>query len=77
MTGKNILLALLVSFVLTFSLANIYIFYPLIILMLTDREGAGIGATGGSLSVFFIIAPLLFIVIFAILQRRSKKKLNL
>ena len=74
MIGKNILLALLLSFVLTFGLAIIYIFYPFVIMMLSNREGAGIGATGGGLSVFlFIIAPALFIVIFALLRRRSKK----
>jgi hypothetical protein len=74
MTGRNVLLALLLSLILTFAIAVIYIFDPLIIVMITNREGSGIGATGGSLSIFlFIIEPALFIVIFAFLQRRSKR----
>ncbi len=74
MTSRNVLLALLLSLILTFVVAVIYIFYPLLIVMIGNREGSGIGAVGGSLSVFlFIIEPVLFIIIFAILQWRSRK----
>ena len=74
MTGKNVLLALLLSVILTFVVAVTYIFYPLLIVMIDNREGIGIGAVGGGLSIFlFIIEPVLFIVIFAILQWRSRK----
>lgn len=74
MIGRNILLALLLSLILTFAIAVIYIFYPLIFDMIINRKGSGIGAAGGDLSVFlFIIEPILFIVIFAFLQRKTKK----
>jgi len=74
MTGRNVLLALLLSLILTFVVAVIYIFYLLIIVMISNREGSGIGAAGGSLSILlFIIEPVLFIVIFAVLQWRCKK----
>ncbi len=74
MTGRNVLLALLLSLILTFVVAVIYIFYPLIIGMISNREGSGIGAVGGGSSILlFIIEPALFIVIFAVLQWRSKK----
>ena len=74
MIVRNVLLALLLSLILTFVVAVIYIFYPLIIVMISNRQGAGIGAASGGLSIFlFIIEPVLFIVIFAILQWRSTK----
>ncbi len=73
MTGRNVLLALLLLLIFTFVVAVIYIFYPLVIVMISNREGSGIGAVGGGLSILFIIEPALFIVIFAVLQWRSKK----
>ncbi len=73
MTGRNVLSALLLSLILTFVVAVIYIFCPLIIVMIGNREGSGIGGIGGGLSILFIIEPALFIVIFAILQWRSKE----
>ena len=74
MTVRNVSLALLLSLILTSVVTVIYIFYPLISVMIANREGSGIGAAGGDLSILlFIIPPISFIVIFAFLQRRSKK----
>ena len=75
MTGRNILLSLLLSMILTFIVSVVYILYPLIDAMIINRESAGIGSvSGGSLSILlFIIQPISFLVIFTILQWRSKK----
>jgi Na+/glutamate symporter len=80
MTGKNIFLALLLSLVLTFILAVIYAFYPLIPIILSNvnRENGSVGAVGGGLSARFlkallIVEPVLFIAILAFLRWRSAK----
>ncbi len=80
MTGKNIFMALLLSLILTFILAVIYAFYPLIPIILSNvnRENGGIGAVGGGLSTRFlkallIVEPVLFIAILAFLRWRSVK----
>ena len=72
MTGRNILLAFLLSLILTFSALAVYIFYPLIPAIFSNRE-SGIRSAGGNLSILLIIEPVLFIVIFAMLQRKSRK----
>ena len=74
MTSRNVLLALVISLVLSFIGTVIYILYPLTIAILKSNEGAGIGATGGGLKTFFIIEPILFIIIFVLLQWKSKKR---
>ena len=74
MTGRNVLLALVLSLVLSFIGTAIYIFYPLTMAILRNNEGAGIGATGGGLKTFFIIEPILFIIIFVLLQWKNKKR---
>jgi hypothetical protein len=76
MTGRNVLLALVLSLILSIIGTGIYIIYPLIMAILRNDEGVGIGATGGGLKAFFIIEPILFIIIFALLQWKHKKKLN-
>ena len=73
MTGKNILLALLFSLIFTFVIAAIYIFYPLISVMIINQQGSGIGAATGNLTSIFIIELVLFILIFIFLQWKSKK----
>ncbi len=73
MTGKNILLALLFSLILTFFTAAVYIFYPLVIVMMSNQQGSGIGAATGSWTGIFLIEFVLFVLIFIFLQWKSKK----
>ncbi len=58
MVVKNILLALVLSLFLTFFIAIIYAFYPLVFVvlssMLSNQEGCGIGAVGGNWSMQFL-----------------------
>lgn len=83
MTKRNILLALLLSFPLTFFVVVVYTFYPLISVLLSNAssgsETGGIGAVAGGVSSLFfyallIVEPILFLTIFALLQRRSGAK---
>jgi len=83
MTARNILLALLLSFTLTFVVAIVYTFYPLISVLLSNAssssETGGIGAVAGGGSSFFlsallIVEPILFLTIFALLQRKGAKR---
>jgi hypothetical protein len=74
MTFRNVFLSLLISLFLTFVVTGIYIIYPLLSLMVINREGNGIGAVVDDLIILlFIIPPASFIVIFSVLQWRSKK----
>lgn len=82
MVVKNILLALTLSLFLTFFIAIIYAFYPLVFVvlssMLSNQEGSGIGAVGGNwsmqfLKVLLIVEPILFIFILALLKWRNRK----
>jgi len=82
MVVKNILLALVLSLFLTFFIAIIYAFYPLVFVILSsilsNQEGSGIGAVGGDwsmqfLKVLLIVEPILFIFIFALLKRKNRK----
>ena len=83
MTTRNILLSLLLSFTLTFVVVLILVFYPFISVWLSNAssgsETGGIGAVAGGVSSFFffallILEPILFLTIFALLQRRSGAK---
>ena len=83
MTTRNILLALLLSFTLTFVVLIVFMVYPLISVMLSEAsirsETGGIGAVAGGVSSFFLFAlliaePILFLIIFALLQRRGAKR---
>ncbi len=81
-TSRNIISALLLSLVLTFLLAVIYVFYPLISLMVSglfsNRAGAGSGGIGAVAGGFgesllwaaLVFEPVVFLIIFALLQRR-------
>ena len=82
MIGRNILLALLLSLILSFAVVIIYAFYPLVFVILSsilsNQEGRGIGAVGGDwsmqfLKVLLIVEPILFIFIFALLKRKNRK----
>ncbi len=72
MTFLNVLLALLISLFLTVVVTSIYIIYPLVSVMIINREGNGIGAVVDNLIILlFIIPPASFIFIITILQRRK------
>ncbi len=75
MIGRNILLALLLSLILSFIVVIIYAFYPLISVILSNQEGNGIGAISSVqlMNGLLIVEPIMFIVIFALLQWRSRK----
>jgi hypothetical protein len=79
-TSRNILIALSLSLTLTIILAIVYPFYPIIAAILSSLSGSsdgtgGIGAVAGGLGESFswavlLLAPVLFLIIFALLQRR-------
>ena len=79
-TLRNILLALLLSLMLTFLLVILYAFYPLISALLTGLQsphagtgGIAVGVGAGSRSFLLGLAlaeSILFLIIFALLQRR-------
>jgi hypothetical protein len=79
-TSRNIFLALVLSLILTFLLAVLYVFYPLISALLTSLSNSsagtgGIAAVSGGLSrsfllVLALVESILFFMIFALLQRR-------
>ena len=86
-TGRNILVALLLSLCLTLLLGAFYTFYPVVSLILTglwnriassQPDSNGIAAVAGGVSESFlkmlvVVAPVLFIIIFALLQKRTVK----
>jgi len=86
-TGKNILLALLLSLSLTLVVAACYTFYPVILLILSSLwnriassqpDSNGIAAVAGGVSesflkVLVVVAPILFFIIFGLLQKRTVK----
>ncbi len=83
MTARNIVLALLLSFALTFVGTILYVFSPAIASLLSSQsnsaETGGIGAVAGGVSSFFlsvllIVEPILFLSIFALLQRKGTKR---
>ncbi len=85
-TARNIFLAFFLSLGLTFVSAVLYTFYPLIAAgfglawnsVSRSPQTGGIGAVAGGVSASFlnvliILAFLLFLIIFALLQRRIEK----
>lgn len=86
-TVRNIFLALFLSLGLTFVLAVLYTFYPLIAASLSlvwtstvssGPQTHGIGAVAGGVTTSFmnvmvIVALVLFLIIFALLQKRIEK----
>lgn len=83
MRTRNILLALMLSLTLTFVVAIVFTFYPLISVLFSNvsssSETEGIGAVAGGVDSFFfyalfIVEPVLFLTIFALLQRRGAKR---
>lgn len=82
------LLALLLSLPLTIGLAVLYTFYPLISailsavwqgISLSGPQSSGVGAIAGGgsapfLTTFVIVAVIIFLLIFALLQKGSMKQ---
>jgi hypothetical protein len=77
MISRNLFLALLLSFILTFVMALVYTFFPLLSAMLSgifNRQGTGGiaivggGLSGSSFSILLFIEVIFFLIIFALLQ---------
>ena len=87
MIGRNMLLAVLLSLPLTLALAVLYTFYPLISAILrtvwkgissSSPHSSGVAVVAGGVSESFlktlvIVAAIIFLLIFALLQKRSMK----
>jgi hypothetical protein len=81
MTGRNVLVAALVSLTLTLVFAVLYVFYPLILALLSallNSSGPGViavgfGVSGSFFKMLFPIALILFLIIFSLLQRKRVK----
>jgi Na+/citrate or Na+/malate symporter len=79
-SSRNIFLALVLSLILTFLVALLYTFYPLIHALLASlavsRNGTGgaVAVAGGlsraSLLVLALLETILFFIILALLERR-------
>ena len=84
MTVRNLLLSLVLSLVLTFVLTVLFIFYPIISMMVrgmfsSEPHTDGIAVVAGGTSAMLVwTMPLLavgfFLVLFGLLQRRSRTK---
>jgi hypothetical protein len=79
MVGRNLILALFLSFILTIAVAIVYAFFPLISVMLSglfDSHGTGgIAVVAGGMSrasflKLLLIETIFFLLIFALLQWR-------
>ena len=86
MTVRNVFLSLILSLALTFVVTVLYVFYPIISLVAggffksifssephTDTIVAVAGGGGGSLWIAVAIALASFLIIFTLLQRRSRR----
>ena len=84
---RNLVLSFVLSVVLTLVGIVLYVFYPILRLVfgrlvssvfLSNAESSGIAAVGGGVSatvfpVALLTAAVLFLLIFILLQRRSRK----
>jgi predicted histidine transporter YuiF (NhaC family) len=87
MTVRNLFLSLVLSLVLTFVITVLYVFYPVLSLIVgsmfrsvssTNAHSDGIAAVAGGVSDSFLLivvvmALALFLLIFTFLQRRSRR----
>jgi hypothetical protein len=86
MTVRNVFLSLILSLVLTFVVTVLYVFYPVISLIAgsffqsisssephTDSIAVVAGGSG-SLWISVVIALASFLIIFTLLQRRSRRR---
>ena len=82
MTVRNVLLSLILSLVLTFVVVVVYVFYPILSLLIgglfssnahTDGIAAVAGGVSDSLILIMVMSALAsFLIIFTLLQRRSR-----
>lgn len=85
-TCKNILLAILLSLFMTLVIAVLHTFSPVIAAILSllwrgivsrgpERNGvlAATGGFSGSFLAFILVAPILFLITFALLHKASRK----
>lgn len=84
---RNLFLSLILSIVLTLAGIVLYVFYPILRLVLrsffgsafsSDAHSHGIAVVAGGVSatvfpIALLTAAVLFLVIFTLLQRRSRK----
>ncbi|HBB96858.1 MAG TPA: hypothetical protein DC054_15880 [Blastocatellia bacterium] len=77
MTIRKLLLALLLSLIATFVISTVYVFFPLIVLLLKTMWGArhidsifSVGS-GVQLRAFLIIEPIIFVITFLLLYRKQ------
>jgi hypothetical protein len=79
LVGRNLILALLLSFILTFMVAIVYALFPLMSVMLSglfnSHSSGGIAVVAGGMSrasflKLLLIETIFFLIIFAFLQRR-------
>ena len=81
-TRSNIFLALLLSLILTLLSVILYILYPLVSAIMASSprspDTGGIAAVAGGVSESWLkvllIEPIVFLIVFALLQRRRVKR---
>jgi hypothetical protein len=86
MTVRNLLLSLVLSLVLAFVLTVLYVFSPIISLLLrgmfsSEPHTDGVAAVAGGASAALVwtmplLAVAVFLIVFAFLQRRSRRSLE-
>jgi hypothetical protein len=77
MTIKRLFVALLLSLIATLVISTVYLFFPLIVLLLKPMWGAqhvdGVFSVGNGvqLRTFLIIEPIDFVITFLLLNRKQ------
>ncbi|HEX7721740.1 MAG TPA: hypothetical protein VF397_06250 [Pyrinomonadaceae bacterium] len=77
MTILKLLLALLLSLIATFVISTVYVFFPLIVVLLKHLWGtsdsSGVFAVSGGIQsrAFLLIEPIAFVIIFLLLNRKQ------
>ena len=83
MRTRDFLLALFLSLIVTFVLTCLYVFYPLISMLLRQMskgpETAGIAAVAGGVSstgltALLLVEPIVFAIILGLLNRKRTKE---
>ena len=77
MTILRLLLALLLSLIVTFVISAVYAFFPLIVLLLKHmwdaHDSSGVFSVGGGVQsrAFLVMEPIIFVIIFLLMNRRQ------
>ncbi|HEY0346892.1 MAG TPA: hypothetical protein VGC60_01935 [Pyrinomonadaceae bacterium] len=77
MTIIKLLVALLLSLIVTLVISTVYVFFPLIVVLLKHMWGgsdsSGVSSVSGGLqsSAFLFIEPIAFVIIFLLLNRKQ------